>query len=357
MQLSFLRPLFDRDGPWATVYFDASQTGEAGAEEPAADALSRISPSEDPFGRVIFAAGGEVVLSHRLARPPQRQLASWSPLPRLAPLLELSGQDPPCLVAYVDRTGADFQLRGAAGPQDAGGAKGTQWPIRRAAGTDWSERHFELKVENTWEHNAGEIAEALAAAHAESEADLIVLAGGPRERNAVYEKLPQELRELTVHSEHGGRAPGALSPALEEDIDRARHDHMRRRLDAALDRFRAGRVGTDERPADAVEGVPARVEAAREHRIDTLLVRPGGRDLNRETWAGAAADQLAVRKPDAEAPQVAETVAVPAEDALLRSAAATSAEVLLIPEDEYGDDVPAGGLGALLRWAQEPAPA
>ncbi|MGJ3558451.1 hypothetical protein ACR6C2_03815 [Streptomyces sp. INA 01156] len=32
MQLSFLGPLFDRPGPWATVYFDAAQNDEAGAK-------------------------------------------------------------------------------------------------------------------------------------------------------------------------------------------------------------------------------------------------------------------------------------------------------------------------------------
>ncbi|MEV5493011.1 hypothetical protein AB0L47_34410 [Streptomyces bobili] len=60
------------------------------------------------------------MLSHRLSRPPQRLIAGWAPLPRLTPLLELSSQDPVCLVAYIDRTGADFERRGAAGPQDAG---------------------------------------------------------------------------------------------------------------------------------------------------------------------------------------------------------------------------------------------
>jgi hypothetical protein len=43
---------------------------------------------------VVFATGGEVVLSHRLSRPPQQQIACWAPLPRITPLVELAGQDP-----------------------------------------------------------------------------------------------------------------------------------------------------------------------------------------------------------------------------------------------------------------------
>ncbi|MEU3859414.1 Vms1/Ankzf1 family peptidyl-tRNA hydrolase [Streptomyces sp. NPDC028722] len=381
MHLSFLQPLFDRPGPYATVYFGPPHSDESGAKqqelsvrevcrsleqdgadaatiEAVRDALTRIGPPEDPAGRVVFAAGGEVVLSHRLTRPPQRPLACWAPLPRLTPLLELSGQDPLCLVAYIDRTGADFELRGATGPRDAGQVEGRPHPVHRTASADWSERHFQLKVENTWEHNAGEIAEALSTAYEESGADLVVLVGDPRERPAVHHKLPEAVQRVTVETEHGGRAAGSSSPALEEAIEEARRQYTRRRVEEALDRFRAGRAGTD-RPADAVEGVPALVEAAREHRIDTLLVRPDGPELGRETWVGAQPDQVAVRRTEARTLGESDPTPVRADDALLRAAAATAADVLIIPPEDAEDDsdIPTGGLGALLRWTYEPAPA
>ncbi|MGW0500948.1 baeRF2 domain-containing protein [Streptomyces sp. NPDC003007] len=269
------------------------------------------------------------MLSHRLARPPQRHLASWAPLPRLPPLLELCGQHPVCLLAYIDRTGADFELRGAAGPRDAGRVEGRQRPVHRTASADWSERHFQLRVENTWEHDAGEIAEALGAAYEECGTELVVLVGDPRERPAVRERLPDAVRAVTVETEHGGRAAGSSSPALEEAIEQARHQRTRRRVEEALDRFHAGRVGTD-RPTDAVEGVPAVVEAAREHRIDTLLIRPDGFDLGRETWVGAQPDQVAVRRTDAQTLGESDPVTVRADDALLRSAAVTAADVLVV---------------------------
>ncbi|WP_268221196.1 baeRF2 domain-containing protein [Streptomyces sp. EMB24] len=384
MQLSFLQPLFDRPGPWATVYFGPLQSDESGAKrrelsvreacrtleeegadaattEVVRDALLRIGPAEDPAGRVVFATGGEVVLSHRLSRPPQRQISCWAPLPRLTPLLELAGQDPVCLVAYIDRTGADFELRGgAAGPRSAGQVEGEQHPVHRTASSDWSERHFQLKVENTWEHNAGEIAEALNAAYEESGADLVVLAGDPRERPAVHEKLSEAVRGVTTETEHGGRAAGSASPALEEAIEQARQRHTRHRVEEVLDRFRAGRVGTD-RPTEAVEGVPALVEAAREHRIDTLLVRPDGPELDRDTWVGARPDQIAARRSDARTLGESDPTVVRADDALLRAAAVTAADVLVVPpaddDGEDATDIPTGGLGALLRWTYETTPA
>lgn len=102
MQLSFLTPLFDRRGPWATVYFDPAQNDESGAkrrelsvreacrtlEVEGADAatvravrdtLMDIGPAEDPSGRVVFAAAWgsraqpsplpAAAAAHRLAGP------------------------------------------------------------------------------------------------------------------------------------------------------------------------------------------------------------------------------------------------------------------------------------------------
>ncbi|GAA2445971.1 hypothetical protein GCM10010405_31720 [Streptomyces macrosporus] len=271
--------------------------------------------------------------------------------------MELCGRDPACLVARVDRTGADFSLHDTGPRRDAGHVEGdARWPVHRTASADWSERHFRLKVENTWEHTAGEIARALETAFEETGADPAVLAGDPRERQAVHARLPEAVRAVTVTSDHGGRAPGSDSVPLERDVDRARREHLSRRTEEALDGFRAGRVGTD-RPTDAVEGVPALVEAAREHRIGTLLLRPGGSDLHREVRVGATPDRIAERRTDAQYLGESEPVSARADGALLRSAAATAADVLVLPpadaEDADTEELPVGGLGALLRWSYE----
>ncbi|MER7576539.1 hypothetical protein [Streptomyces sp. NPDC126514] len=135
----------------------------------------------------------------------------------------------------------------------------------------------------------------------------------------------------------------------------SRRTRGRRRIAHALDRFQAGRSDSG-KPADAVEGVPALVEAAQEHRIDTLLIRSDGPELATETWVGAAPDQVAVRRTDARTLGEGDPVAVRADDALLRAAAATAANVLYLPStEEDGADVPTGGLGALLRWTHAPS--
>ncbi|WP_329139695.1 baeRF2 domain-containing protein [Streptomyces sp. NBC_00670] len=371
MDLAFLHPLYEQPGPWASVYVDTSRHTEStpherhltaqalsqelagqGADEATCQAVrsavEELRHSSEPHGRALFARGGEVVLDPPLAeRPAGGSSARWAPLPRTTPLLELAGEDPVCLVAYIDRRGADFELRGALGREDAGSVTGRQWPIHRTRSVDWSERHFQLAVENTWEHNAGEVAEALAACREETGADLVVLVGDDRERRSVHERLPQGVRERTVEASHG---PG--SRLLDEDVERIRAEHVRHRAEEDLERFLAARAPDAEGRALAVEGVPAVIEAAREHRIDELLVRPDGADAHQEVWIGEDADQVAVRRTELKTLGEQHSWAARADDALVRAAVATGAPALSVaPADAtVRSDAPVGGLGALLRW-------
>ncbi|WP_432118321.1 Vms1/Ankzf1 family peptidyl-tRNA hydrolase [Streptomyces sp. bgisy032] len=364
MDLAFLHPLYEHPGPRASVYVDTSRhtedtpherrlTAQAMARELASQgadeatcravqsAIEDLRHSSEPHGRALFARAGEVVLDPPLVRAPQADWAEWAPLPRVTPLLELAGEDPVCVVAYVDRKGADFELRHALGREDAGSVTGRQWPVHRTSSVDWSERHFQLRVENTWEHNAAEIADALAVCQEETRADLLILVGEDRERKSVRERLPKRLHDLVVEAPHGSG-----SRLLDEDVERARAEHVARQAEAELERFRAARAPDDEGRAAAVEGVPALVEAAREHRIGELLIRVDGPDAHREVWIGEDPDQLAVRRTDLKILGEQHSWPARADDALIRSAVATDAPALSVSEQE----VPVGGLGALLRW-------
>ncbi|PZG94121.1 hypothetical protein C1I97_27975 [Streptomyces sp. NTH33] len=370
MDLAFLNPLYEHPGPWASVYVDTSRRTENMAHEVhlTAQAMARelsrqgadeatcravqaaiedLRHSPDPHGRALFARAGNVVLDPMLARPPQGgSRAVWAPLPRVGPMLDLAGEDPVAIVAYVDRKGADFELRSALGRQKAGAVVGQQWPIHRTSSLDWSERHFQLKVENTWEHNAAETADALSVCQEEARADLLILVGEDRERHEVRDRLPKRLHDRVEEAAHG-----AGSRLLDEDVEQIRAAHVRRRVEAELDRFRAARAPDDEGRSGAVEGVPALVEAAREQRLEELLVRPDGAENHRDVWVGEDPGQLAVRRTELKILGEQHSWRARADDALLRSAVVTDAAALslapVVPADE---DVPAGGLGAILRW-------
>ena len=104
MELSFLRPVYARPGPWSSVYLDASRNCEgartalelrwrglaeqltsAGADTPTVSALGDVVLGHEPltgnYGFAAFAADGEVVLTQYLAAPPVKDLAAYSPLP------------------------------------------------------------------------------------------------------------------------------------------------------------------------------------------------------------------------------------------------------------------------------------
>ncbi|MFJ3336957.1 Vms1/Ankzf1 family peptidyl-tRNA hydrolase [Streptomyces sp. NPDC086766] len=371
MDLAFLHPLYEHPGPWASVYVDTSRHAEdtphelrltaqamarelsgQGADEATSraveSAIEDLRHSPDPHGRALFARAGKVVLDPCLARrPPGGSRAVWAPLPRMAPLLDLAGEDPVAIVAYVDRRGADFELRRAPARQRAGAVVRQQWPLRRTSSLDWSERHFQLKVENAWEHNAAEIADALSVSQDEAAADLLVLVGDERERREVRGRLPKRLQDRVAEAAHG-----AGSRLLDEDVERIRAAHVRRRVEAGLDRFRAARAPDAEGRTGAAEGLPALVAAAREHRIEELLVRPEGPDLHREVWIGEDPDQLAVRRTELRILGEQHSWAARADDALIRSAAAADATALSTAPVTAAteEDVPAGGLGAVLRW-------
>ncbi|THA23729.1 hypothetical protein E4198_02400 [Streptomyces sp. RKND-216] len=386
MKLAFLDPLYDRPGPWASVYVgtdvaaeDAATRQELNARavsdrlhEQGADAatcraihgaLDALPRSAAPPGHAVFAADGEVVLRVPLASaPPGGHDVCWSALPHVGPLPELAAGLPAALVARVDRTGAELRLQDSFGGRgDTGRVHGRDWPVHRTASGDWSERKFQNSVENTWEQNASAVAEEVRESYERSGAELVVLAGDRRMVRAVHDALPEHLGERAVEAEHGGREDHDQGSDAEkgqqllaEETDRARQRHAQQEIARAMDRFRAGRVPDGDGRTSATEGVPTLVEAAREHRIGALLIRPDGAERHREVWVGDAPDQIAVRRADSRYLGDPQPSAARADDALLRSAAATGAEVLCVRsgdlEPDVPDGLPVGGLGALLRW-------
>jgi hypothetical protein len=134
-------------------------------------------------------------------------------------------------------------------------------------------------------------------------------------------------------------------------VAKARAAYTAERVERTVDRYRAARGGGDGGEL-AAEGVPALVDAAREHRIDTLLVHPEGADLGREVWVGPGPDQLAVRREELRYLGEGDPLAARADDALLRSAAATGARLVTV---RGADEAPVGGLGAVLRWPEPTA--
>src|SRR4051812_684359 len=104
MDVSFLRPLFDRPGPWVSVYLDATRAGEnadhevdlrwravrerlagQGADPATLDAVGtaiRQHPYQPGrYGLAVLARAGEVAAVEPLNAPPPADEAHYGPLP------------------------------------------------------------------------------------------------------------------------------------------------------------------------------------------------------------------------------------------------------------------------------------
>ncbi|WP_405982558.1 hypothetical protein [Streptomyces sp. NBC_00158] len=379
MELGFLKPLFSRPGPWASVYVEgtratedaqriralreravAAQLIDAGADAYTVRAVVNRLLGEPvsgaPPGRALFASGAEVLLDVPLAKAPAATEATWSVLPHIAPLAGLRGEEPACLVAYVDRGGADLELRDGTRRQSLGRVRGGREPEHghRGVPADRQEWHYRNRTENAWNGVADAVAAELSRQWPGSGAGLLVLAGDARERRAVLGRLPERIRAAAVEA-GGGHSPGASGDGLDREVARMREAFARERLEAVLERFRTGRgrpgehreSTVDTGPGQAAEGMPAVLDAVRSHQVATLLLGAEGSDAGRDVWIGPGVDEVAVQRGQAQAMGVGKPVRARADDALLRSAAAAGCEVLVVPAGMPG---PAGGLGAVLRW-------
>jgi peptide subunit release factor 1 (eRF1) len=241
-----------------------------------------------------------------------------SPLPHLTPLLSDRGEQVPTVRVIVNRVGADID-------DPSGGVVEVEGhhvvPIRKTHGGGWSEDHLHRKAELRWHHNIKEVAEQVDRFADSISAELIIVAGDVRARQLLIDQLPRRWRDRLTEVDGGSRAAGADLTAVDRAAEQAVAEVAARRQAAAVDRFLAQFQVPGRR--SAVAGVPAVAAAFDRAQVDTLLLDP---------------DSVG-----------------PSDDALIRSAALTDAELVLVstggrPLDGGGrrlDD----GVGAVLRYS------
>ncbi|MDG4766291.1 Vms1/Ankzf1 family peptidyl-tRNA hydrolase [Solwaraspora sp. WMMD406] len=365
MDLSFLRPLYARPGPWASVYLDASRDTEDAAEalnlrwrslrdrldEQGADpdtvramdlALRRHVPRPGEYGLALGAAGGEVMMHDYLSAPPRRDLATVGPLPHVMPLVAQRGEEISWLRVLVSRTGADVDAVSAGAlPRQLSVDGSAAYPIRKVQPGAWSQARFQRAAEVSWRRNAGDSAVATAALADEVGAEVLVVAGDPQARRLLIAQLPRRWQERTVETDAGARALGADPEPLTDVTIQAIAEVAAGRSARVLDRFGAqqGRG----------VGLSAVVEALRRAQVDTLLLVDDP-SSTRRLWIGPEATQIALEPGELGAMSVAEAREVRADAALLRALAATDADLVLVGPDEADLD---GGVGAVLRYADQ----
>jgi hypothetical protein len=359
--------LYERPGPFATAYLDATRTTElgaeqvrlrwqalrstllhAGADEATVAALDdsaeeRISGEH---GRVLVGAGGETLLAASLPHPPIRPLARWAPLPHVMPYLAQQGPRIPYVVVLADRGGADISTSSGT-TTTVTGSHG--YPHRKTSTSDWSEQHFQQRVENSWAANAREVAAVVAEDAARVRAAVVMLAGDPRARGLLRTELPTFLDPdvEVVQLSKGGREPGALHRELDGAIEGVLLQRALRDRDRVL-----ARLGAALGHGLAVTGVGDVVAAVRRGQVDTVVLAEDP-SSTLHAWIGPQPLQLALVEDELPAMGVA----VPQRDrldaALVRALAGADASLLTVSPD---DVTLADGIAALLRYTDEATP-
>jgi hypothetical protein len=361
-----LKDVYEHDGPFATVHLDASRNSEtaahevevrwrelrrplteAGADEATVTALEDAVLGVDepgPHGRFLVAANGNVLFDRPLRSVPPRPSASWDVLPHVMPYVAETSTEIAYIVVVADRLGADLQI--VLGPRSAHETVegDQQHPIHKTRRNQWNERHFQNRVDNAWDKNEREVANAVVRHVGEVRAELVVIAGEERAvallRRDLQELLPPGVAVAEVGA--GGRAAGASEEALREAV----HDEVLklvwRRRRELIERLEQD-LG---RRAFALTGAAEVIDALRKAQADTVVLNDDPSSTLR-AWIGPEPLQVGTSEQDLHDMGVDDPREVRFDAALTRAAVGSGADIEVTPP---GHKFIHDGIAALLRY-------
>jgi hypothetical protein len=368
MDVSFLSPVMDATGPFATVCADVTHTTESadaevelrvraltgelvaqGAPEAVVEAVrSRLLETNDGGragtlrGRALVVAGdGTVVLDEALTRAPAQETAEWSPQPDLLPVLRQLPGRVPHIVVVADRVGADITFMGAAHQiAEEKSVDGDTFHMRKVKVGGWAQNVYMHTAENQWVDNADRVAADIASMVRRLSPRFVLVAGDVRARQILTDRAGAEWADLVVTMDEGGRAAGADREPVHRRMVELVAEHEARECAEVLEQVQAaGAHGL------AVSGVRPVVEALRKGQVETLVLADEP-DTGATLLVGNGPLELGVDQHDMDALGTHGTV-VPADRALLAAAVAGDAAVVVVPRAAMtGEPV-----AAVLRYA------
>jgi len=363
MELTRIRPVLEKDGPFLTVHVevgrgteDAPQQSDArwtnlrhqlehAAVPPALidDIGERVRENTHAPGearRTIVSAGDEVVFDDvQVGHSPRPETAETADLPDFSGWLAMADADLPFVLVVADREGADVEVyraltRPATGHETV---QGDTLHIRKVPQGDWRHKQYQQGTENTWHRNAEQVADAVRGLAGRNRPRAIMVAGDVRARTDIASMLESPVESPgtpVVQVEAGGRAEGASDDAMWAEIQVALAQ-----INADDDRVLVDRLTEARgRGEGAATGLDEVVDALVQARVETLVldldaareksVRPGRHEGLPLPATAAKADEL------------------PADRALVAAAALSGAQLSVLPAQLSGG----GGVAALLRW-------
>lgn len=372
MDVSFLSPVLDAPGPYATVCADvthttenadaeldlrvraiAGQLAEQGAPEAVVDVVrTRLLEGNDGGeagtlrGRaLVVASDGSVVLDEVLSDAPGQALVSWSPHPDVLPVLRQLASRIPHVVVVADRVGADIVAVGPSGEEDGTQVAGDSFHMRKVKVGGWAHNTYMHTAENQWEENLGRVADEVGRLVGRVGARFVLVAGDVRARQLLADKAAPAWAELVVSTDEGGRAAGADREPVHRRAAELVAEHEARDIAGAVEQVQAaGAHGL------AVTGTDAVVEALRKGQVETLLLAEPF-DADATLLVGGSPLELGTGQRDMDA-LGAHGQPAPAGNALVAAAVASAAGVVVVPQAALPDHP----VAAVLRYADGATP-
>src|SRR5439155_12882234 len=109
-------------------------------------------------------------------------------------------------------------------------------PIRKAAPGGWSQRRYQTRAENSWEHHARDIADAVTGMCNQVRAQVVAVGGDVRAVQLLEERLSPRIRDI-VERVPGGRAPDGSEALTNAAVHRWVATAAARDTVALLERF------------------------------------------------------------------------------------------------------------------------
>ena len=374
MDVTFLQPVLAATGPYATVCADVTHTTESadaelelkvravaeelaaqGAPEPVVDVVRSTLLAANDGGQLatlrgralVVAADGSVVLDEALADTPRTPVTAWSPTPALLPVLRQLAGRVPHVVVVADRVGADVLVSGGHGqPLETREIDGDTFHMRKVQVGGWAHNTYMHTAENQWEQNAGQVAAQVNDVVARDRSRFVLLAGDVRARQLIADKVGQEVSQVLVSMDGGGRAAGADRSVIEARATELVAENEAAEVTRVLEQLDAASAH-----GLAVTGTALVVEALRKAQVETLVLADQPDD--EQLVVGPGPLELGVSGEDLAALGVGDPARVPAEHALLRAAAGSDAAVVVVPRSAMPGDIP---VAAVLRYTDDSTP-
>ena len=352
-----LRELVGRSGPFVTIWANrANPSLRATASRiqsvrdsvhgalpaPVVDELTTAVDEAFPEAEALVALADDsgVLLVEHLPAPLRQEAVISGSLPALAPVIEHRQASIPFVVILVDRRGADlFWSNG-----DRSGSTsvtGDDTFIRKVQSGGWSQRTFQQRAENTWEHTAQEVAEEASRLVDALRPRVITVAGDVRMTEMLRKRLPAAAAAL-VRDVPGGRSNDGSEEHREEEVQRWVRTAIAEDTVAALRLFEQEKGQLDR----ASDGAEATFEAIREARVDTLLIHDDANLDRRALFVPDEPHLVSLDQRTLEDLGRSSAVTARLSDVAIRACLLTSAGIRIVPTAPTLTE----GIGAILRW-------